>query len=75
MTRGQCSRIIDRIINRRNAGLATAKQVMCLEKFGYKDVGMWPFDLAKSKIDQLKAVGWKPYKLLVRPEEFRWKAC
>lgn len=75
MTKGQCSRIIDRIINRRNAGLATAKQVMCLEKFGYKDVGMWPFDLAKSKIDQLAAVGWKPYKLFVRPEEFRWKTC
>ena len=75
MTKGQCSQIIDRIINRRNAGLATAKQVMLLERFGYKDVGMWPFDLAKKKIDQLAAVGWKPYRLLVRPEEFRWKAC
>ena len=73
MTKGQCSKIIDRIINRRNAGLATAKQVMCLERFGYKDVGMWPFDLAKKKIDQLAAVNWRPYKLLVRPEEFRWK--
>ena len=73
MTKGQCSKIIDRIINRRNAGLATAKQVMLLERFGYKDVGMWPFDIAKKKIDQLAAVGWKPYKLLVRPEEFRWK--
>ena len=73
MTKGQCSQIIDRIINRRNAGLATAKQVMCLERFGYKDVGMWPFELAKKKIDQLAAVNWKPYKLLVRPEEFRWK--
>ena len=75
MTKGQCSKIIDRIINRRNAGLATAKQVMLLERFGYKDVGMWPFDLAKKKIDQLAAVGWKPYRLLVRPEKFRWKAC
>ena len=75
MSKGQCSKIIDRIINRRNEGLATAKQVMCLERFGYRDVGMWPFELAKKKIDQLAAVGWKPYKLLVRPEEFRWKAC
>ena len=75
MTKGQCSQIISRIINRRNAGLATAKQVMCLERFGYRDVGMWPFELAKKKIDQLAAVNWKPYKLLVRPEEFRWKAC
>jgi superfamily II DNA or RNA helicase len=75
MTKGQCSKIIDRIINRRNEGLATAKQVMCLERFGYKDVGMWPFELAKKKVDQLAAVGWKPYRLLVRPEEFVWKAC
>jgi len=75
MSKGQCSQIIDRIINRRNEGLATVKQVMCLERFGYKDVGMWPFELAKRKIDQLAAVGWKPYKLLTRPEEFRWKAC
>ena len=74
MSKGQCSKIIDRIINRRNEGLATAKQVMCLERFGYRDVGMWPFELAKKKIDQLAAVGWKPYKLLTRPEEFRWKA-
>lgn len=74
MSKGQCSKIIDRIINRRNEGLATAKQVMCLERFGYRDVGMWPFELAKKKIDQLAAVGWKPYKLLTRPEDFRWKA-
>lgn len=72
MTKGQCSRIIDRIINRRSEGLATPKQVMCLEKFGYRDVGMWPFELAKSKIDALAAVNWKPYRLLTRPEEFRW---
>ena len=73
LTKGQCSKIIDRIINRRNEGLATPKQVKCLERFGYRDVGMWPFELAKQKIDQLAAVGWKPYKLLVRPDEFRWK--
>ena len=72
MTKGMCSKIIDRIINRRNEGLATAKQVMCLERFGYKDVGMWPFELAKRKIDALAAVNWKPYRLLVKPEEFRW---
>ena len=75
MSKGQCSRIIDRIINRRGAGLATVKQVACLERFGYKDVGMWPFELAKKKIDQLAAVNWKPYKLLVRPDEFLWKTC
>ena len=75
MSKGQCSQIIDRLINRRNEGLATVKQVMCLERFGYRDVGMWPFELASQKITQLAAVGWKPYKLLVQPKEFVWKTC
>ena len=75
MTKGQCSMIISRLRNRWDAGLATPKQVMCLEKFGYRNVNMWPFELAKEKIDCLAAVGWKPYRLRVRPEEFEWKAC
>lgn len=70
--RGQASQIIDRIINRRAAGLATAKQVMCLERKGYKDVGMWSFDQANKIISQLAAVGWKPWRMPVPPEEFSW---
>lgn len=70
--RGQASQIIDRIINRRSAGLATAKQVMCLERKGYKDVGMWSFDQANKIISQLAAVGWKPWRMPVPPEEFSW---
>ena len=74
MSKGIASQVIDRLINRRNAGLATVKQVMCLERYGYRDVGMWPFELASRKISELAAVGWKPYKLFVRPEEFKWSA-
>ena len=74
MTKGQCSQVIDKLINRRNAKLATVKQIMCLERFGYKDVGMWPFELASKKISELAEVGWKPYRLFVRPEEFVWSA-
>ena len=70
--KGQASKIIDRVINRRNQGLATPKQVMCLERFGYRDVGQWPFELAKRKIDELAAVNWKKYRLFVKPEEFLW---
>jgi len=70
--RGQASQIIDRLINRRAAGLATAKQVMCLERKGYHDVGMWTFDQANRIITQLAAVGWKPWRMPVPPEEFRW---
>lgn len=72
MCKGQASQIIDRIINRRAAGLATAKQVMCLERKGYKDVGMWTFDQASKIISQLAAVGWKPWRMPVPPEEFSW---
>lgn len=70
--RGQASQIIDRIINRRAAGLATAKQVMCLEWKGYKDVGMWSFAQANKIIGQLAAVGWKPWRMPIPPEEFSW---
>ena len=70
--KGQASQIIDKIINRRNQGLATAKQVMCLERFGYRDVGMWPFSVANAKIGELAAVGWNTWRLNVPPEEYRW---
>ena len=72
MCKGQASQIIDRIINRRAAGLATAKQVMCLERKGYKDVGMWTFDQASKIISQLASVGWKPWRMPVPPEKFSW---
>ena len=74
MCRGQASRIISKLFNRRSEGLATVRQVATLERFGYKDVGMWPFELASKKIDELAAVGWKPYKLFVKPGNFVWKA-
>ena len=70
--RGQASQIIDRILNRRAAGLATAKQVMCLERFGYRDVGMWTFDQANKKIGELAAVNWQKWRLRIPPEEFAW---
>ena len=73
MCRGQASRIITKLFNRRSEGLATVKQVSLLERFGYRDVGMWPFDLATKKINELAAVGWKPYKLLTRPGNFVWR--
>ena len=72
MNKGQASQIIDRLITRRKAGLATAKQVICLERKGDHDVGMWTFDQANRIITQLAAVGWKPWRMPVPPEEFRW---
>lgn len=70
--KGQASQIIDKIIARRNQGLATPKQVLCLERFGYKDVGMWPFEVASARITELAAVGWKVWRLRTPPGEFKW---
>ena len=61
--KGQASLIIDRLINRRKQGLATPKQIGCLERFGYQDVGTWTFLQASAKINQLAAVGWKRWKI------------
>lgn len=74
MTKGQCSQIISKIITRRDMELATPKQIMCLERFGYVDVGMWPFEVASQRISELAAVGWKKWRLRIPPEEYRWTA-
>lgn len=72
MCKGLASKVIDNLINRRNQKLATVKQVMALERFGYQNVANWTFDQASKKMNELAAVGWKPWRLRVRPEEFAW---
>lgn len=63
LTKGAASLIIDKIITRRDQNLATIKQVMLLEKFGYESVGTWTFEQANRKISQLAASGWQRWKL------------
>lgn len=72
MCKGLASKVIDNLINRRNQKLATVKQVMALERFGYQNAANWTFDQASKKMNELAAVGWKPWRLRVRPEEFTW---
>jgi len=74
MSKGQASQIIDRLMNRRKSGLATPKQVHCLERFGYRNVGTWTFQQATARINELAAVNWKKYLLRVKPEDFVWTA-
>lgn len=74
LTKGAASMIIDRLMSRQKSGLATPKQVHCLERFGYRNVGMWTFQQATVRINELAAVNWKKYLLKVRPEDFVWNA-
>lgn len=62
ISKGYASAILDKIIGRSNANMATVKQIKCLKKFGY-DPADWSFDQASKKISQLAAVNWKRWKL------------
>ena len=55
---GQASAIIDACIRRADANLATAKQIRCLERFGFKHVALWPFDEASKMISRIARIGW-----------------
>ena len=69
-SRGLASRIIDRLHNRLNAGLATPKQIRCLEKFGYRQVGTWSFEAASREITRLSNHGWQ-LPMGFNPKEYK----
>lgn len=56
--KGQAHMIIDRIRRRRDLGLATAKQIRCLERYGFMHVGTWKFSDANKMITRLSNNGW-----------------
>lgn len=58
-SRGLASLLIDRLIKRRSAGLATPKQIRCLERSGFREVGTWRFEDASKMIARLAARGWQ----------------
>ena len=60
---GQASAFIDALMARVDSGLATPKQIRCLEKFGFQHVGTWSFESASAMIGRLAACGWKPWRL------------
>ena len=55
---GMASMLIDKIINRMNAGLATPRHIRCLERYGFKHVGMWSFDAASKMVTRIANNGW-----------------
>lgn len=58
-TAGYASSLIAEAKNRRQKGLASPKQIRCLEKFGFRKVGEWMFSQAKDMISQIADNGWK----------------
>ena len=56
---GKASLLIDRLIKRQNEGLSTPKQIRCLERFGFRQVGTWTFGEAGQLISRLAANCWR----------------
>lgn len=66
---GKAALYLDRLHKRQAEGLTTPKQIRLLERYGFKGVGMWPFEEAKNMINRIAANGWR-VPTSVRPAEY-----
>lgn len=55
---GKASLLINRLILRQNEGLSTPKQIRCLERYGFRQVGTWTFDQASGMLSRLADNNW-----------------
>lgn len=67
---GKANKLLDRLQKRRAEGLSTPKQIRCLERYGFVNVGMWSFDGAKHMIDRIASNRWRVPSSL-KPAEFQ----
>ena len=65
---GKASLLIERINKRRDAGLATPKQIRLLENRGFRKVGSWKFEEANNMITRIAANGWRLPKGIIAKE-------
>ena len=56
---GKASLLLDKLVKRSKAGLATPKQIRFLERKGFQHVGTWLFEDASKMISRISANGWK----------------
>jgi len=56
---GKAHLLIDRLVRRQQEGLSTPKQIRCLERFGFREVGLWTFDQANAMIARLSNNNWR----------------
>lgn len=59
LCKGQASRIIENIVNRREQGLATPKQVRMLVNKGFNNANMWTFEQASHMMSILAQNRWR----------------
>ena len=63
---GKARLLIDRLIRRQDEGLSTPKQIRCLERYGFRQVGTWSFEQAGAMISRLAGNNWRiPFGLNV----------
>jgi len=67
---GKAELLLTRLNKRRDAGLATPKQIRFLESRNFQHVGTWNFDSANSMIKRIAANGWRLPRG-VKPTEFK----
>lgn len=70
MTRGKAAALMDVMMHRQTAGMATPKQVRLLERYGFNHPGMWKFEDAKRVIGRLAAANWKPWVAGINPNTY-----
>lgn len=58
-SQGLAAAILKRLIARRASGMATPKQIRCLESFGFVHVGRWTMRYASSFLDIISSHDWK----------------
>lgn len=56
--KGFACMLMDRLVQRREEGLATPKQIRCLERYGFRNVGKWLFETAQKMIGRLAVRNW-----------------
>jgi hypothetical protein len=56
---GKAKKLLERIQERKQKGLATQKQIRCLERYGFTHVGTWTFRQASNMVTRIASQGWK----------------
>jgi len=56
---GKAALLLNKIQERRHAGLSTPKQIRFLERMGFHHVGQWQFDAANKMIGRISANRWR----------------
>lgn len=67
---GKAALLLDRLNKRRDEGMTTPKQIRCLEKYGFQNVGTWSFEAARHMIDRIAAQGWRGVPKGVNPRTY-----